>query len=62
MSPEKVNRMKSNVLRLMAVNEILQTELENIANAKPSEWGDQKDQFRPWAQNRARHALNKAKL
>ena len=35
----------------------LRTELENIANAKPSEWGDMADQFQAWAQSRARHAL-----
>ena len=35
----------------------LAKELENIANAKPHEWGDESDQFQPWAQNRARHAL-----
>ena len=35
----------------------LVAELENIANAKPSEWGEMKDQFQAWAQNRARHAL-----
>lgn len=36
----------------------LAKELQNIANAKPHEWGDESDQFQPWAQNRARHALN----
>lgn len=38
-------------------NARLRAELQNIANAKPSEWGDMSDQFQPWAQNRARHAL-----
>jgi len=35
-------------------------ELNNIADAKPSGWGDMADQFRPWAQNRARAAAIKA--
>ncbi len=36
----------------------LRFELENIANAKPGEWEpDMRDQFREWAQNRARQAL-----
>lgn len=34
-------------------------ELQNIANANPSTWGEMADQFLPWAQNRARHALTK---
>ena len=35
--------------------EAAEAELRNIANAKPSEWGeDVRDQFRPWAQSRAR--------
>lgn len=38
-------------------NERLREELQNIVNAKPSDWGDFSDQFMPWAQNRARHAL-----
>ena len=37
-------------------------ELRNIANAKPSTWTDfepkdREEQFRPWAQNRARAAV-----
>lgn len=39
-------------------NQRLRAELNNIANAKPSEWGDMSDQFQAWAQNRARHALS----
>lgn len=45
-----------------AMREALQeahTTLESIAKAKPSEWGEMSDQFKPWAQNRARHALAK---
>lgn len=39
----------------------LLAELKNIANADPSSWeADVRDQFRPWAQNRARHAIAKA--
>jgi hypothetical protein len=34
-----------------------ETELANIANAKPHTWGDMSDSFQAWAQNRARHAL-----
>jgi hypothetical protein len=38
----------------------LLAELRNIANAKPSAWDkDMRDQFQPWAQNRARHAIAK---
>lgn len=32
-------------------------ELENISNSNPREWGDQRDSFQAWAQNRARHTL-----
>lgn len=35
------------------------TTLKGIAMAKPSEWGEMSDQFKPWSQNRARHALTK---
>ena len=36
----------------------LEAELRNIADAKPGEWEpDMRDQFREWAQNRARQAL-----
>jgi hypothetical protein len=39
----------------------LLTELQNIANANPSDWGvDLRDQFTEWAQSRARHAVAKA--
>lgn len=34
-------------------------ELQNIANAKPAEWGEMSDEFQPWAQNRAKHTLAK---
>ncbi len=30
-------------------------ELDNIAKANSREWGEMKDQFEPWAKNRARH-------
>jgi hypothetical protein len=41
-------------------NELLE-ELRNIANANPSTWDPEvRDQFRPWAQNRARTAIAKA--
>jgi hypothetical protein len=36
----------------MAMNE-----LRNITSANPNEWGDMSDDFRPWAQNRARFTL-----
>lgn len=39
--------------------EALEKELENIANAKPRSWDDPTE-FTPWAQSRARHALNKS--
>jgi len=35
----------------------LRAELTNIAAANPAHWGDEMDQFVPWAQNRARHTL-----
>ena len=39
----------------------LRAELQNIANANPSQWDeDMRDQFQQWAQNRARHALANA--
>lgn len=45
----------------MAKLQILRAELQNIANADPSQWGeDMRDQFPQWAQNRARHALANA--
>jgi hypothetical protein len=35
-------------------------ELRIIADAKPSQWEeDVRDQFQAWAQNRARHAINR---
>ena len=37
---------------------LLESELRNIANAKPSKWGDMSDQFQSWAQNRARAILS----
>jgi hypothetical protein len=37
----------------------LDDELRNIANAKPQKWGTEKNQFREWAQSRARYTLNK---
>ncbi len=36
---------------------VLRAELTNIAAANPAHWGDEMDQFVPWAQNRARHTL-----
>jgi chromatin segregation and condensation protein Rec8/ScpA/Scc1 (kleisin family) len=40
----------------------LLAELRNIADADPSTWEpDVRDQFRQWAQNRARTAIAKAK-
>jgi hypothetical protein len=42
---------------LEARNARLVAELQNIANAKPHEWGEERDQFQAWAQNRARHTL-----
>lgn len=41
-----------------AENAALRAELQNIADAKPSSWdAEVRDQFMPWAQNRARAAL-----
>lgn len=41
--------------------ERLREELRNIANADPSTWdADVRDQFKQWAQNRARAALGAA--
>jgi hypothetical protein len=43
---------------LRARIETLESELRNIAEAKPYAWDKEcRDQFREWAQNRARHAL-----
>lgn len=47
--------------RLIAVAPELLAELQNIANADPSKWEpDVRDQFRQWAQNRARVVIAKA--
>lgn len=41
-----------------ARTERLLAELENIANVEPAQWdADVRDQFQPWAQNRARSAV-----
>jgi len=36
---------------------VLRAELTNIAAANPVHWGDEMDQFMPWAQSGARDAL-----
>jgi cellulase/cellobiase CelA1 len=36
---------------------VLRAELTNIAAANPAHWGDEMDQFMPWAQSRSRHTL-----
>jgi hypothetical protein len=47
--------------RLIAAAPDLLAELQNIANADPSKWEpDVREQFREWAQNRARAAIRKA--
>lgn len=47
---------------LRAENERLCKTLESIANAKPSKWEpEMRDQFQPWAQNIARHAIDQAR-
>lgn len=47
--------------RLMAAAPDLFAELQNIANAKPETWDEEvRDQFREWAQSRARAAIAKA--
>ena len=47
--------------RETGVKELVET-LEGIANAKPSEWDESvRDQFKEWAQSRARFALAKHK-
>ena len=47
--------------RLIAAAPDLLAELQNIANAKPSGWDEEmRDQFREWAQSRARAAIAKA--
>lgn len=50
-------QLMAEVQRLERERALLQQELENIANAKPREWGEMADQFQPWAQSRARHVL-----
>ncbi len=45
------------VERVVKERDALKIELQNIANANPREWGDQRDSFQAWAQNRARHAI-----
>jgi hypothetical protein len=56
----QLQRNKANARLIAAAPELL-AELKNIANANPSTWdADLRDQFRPWAQNRARAAVAKA--
>ena len=43
--------------KLERQRDFLKEELENIATADPSEWGDLQDQFQAWAQNQAKTAL-----
>lgn len=46
---------------LRAVNAELLAELQNIANANPKTWdAEVRDQFMPWAKNRARAAIARA--
>lgn len=46
--------------RLIQQRDELLAELGNIANARPTEWNeDVADQFREWAQNRARAVITK---
>ncbi len=58
-NPEMMEHDKVRDMVMLCQDEIkrLRSELENIAKAKPSEWGEMSDQFQAWAQNRARHAL-----
>lgn len=47
-------------VKACAAPELL-AELQNIANAKPETWDEEtRDQFREWAQSRARAAIAKA--
>lgn len=48
------------VVKLERERDAYRAELQNIANARPSEWGEMADQFQSWAQNRARSTLNSA--
>jgi hypothetical protein len=47
---DQIVKLEMEVLRL-------RSELEYIANAKRKDFGHDDEQFRLWAQNRARHAL-----
>jgi len=47
----ELNRLQNRVKNL-------ESELRNIANAKPSEWGNMSDMFQPWAQTRALEILS----
>lgn len=52
--------MKGSLILVTEERNALRAELRCIAAADPSQWEpDMRDQFRAWAQNRARDALNK---
>lgn len=56
---EKKHRLERAAPALLAALKSAQSTLEGIRDADPSAWGDDmKDQFEPWAKNRARHALS----
>lgn len=60
-NPSKRWGISDEISKLLASALDLFTELQNIANAKPEEWDEEmRDQFREWAQSRARAALAKA--
>lgn len=52
-----VGRMQNDLAVEREKVRVLRDQLQHIADAKPSTWGDMSDQFQPWAQNRARSAL-----
>ena len=54
----KTDELESEIKKLKHEAMKLRQELENIATAKPMSWDDPKE-FTPWAQNRARHALDR---
>lgn len=59
--PEYRNERKADANLIAAAPDLL-AELENIANARPDKWDDEvRDDFKGWAQSRARYAIAKAR-
>ncbi len=55
---EELVALEVQIVRVEAQRDVLLAELQNIANANPATWElEVRDQFKPWAQNRARASI-----